>query len=86
MKKPEIAKNMARQSGVTEGEAADRLDRVVHDILSKLRSGKTASLPGLGRFSAGADGIVKFQPAGRQAPCLTAVKPPATSRAWWRVA
>jgi nucleoid DNA-binding protein len=66
MKKPEIARHMARQAGVTEAEAADRLDRVVHDILSKLRSGKTASLPGLGRFSTGADGIVKFQRAGEK--------------------
>ncbi|HKA01143.1 MAG TPA: hypothetical protein VKE70_31740 [Candidatus Solibacter sp.] len=39
MKKPEIAKDIARQAGVSEGEAADRLDRVVQDTLSKLRDG-----------------------------------------------
>ena len=61
MRKPEIAKDMARQSGVTVAEAADRLDGVVHDILSRLRSGMSASLPGLGRFRAGADGKVKFE-------------------------
>lgn len=66
MKKPEIAKDMARQSGVTEAEAADRLDRVVHDILSKLRSGKSASLPGLGRFSSGAGGKVTFKATGEK--------------------
>jgi len=62
MKKPEIARRIARQSGVSEAEAADRLDRVVHKILIDLRSGKSASLPGLGRFHTGADGKVKFEP------------------------
>jgi nucleoid DNA-binding protein len=61
MKKHEIAKQMARQSGVTQGEAADRLDRVVHEILVRLREGKAARLPGLGRFRPGADGKVAFQ-------------------------
>jgi nucleoid DNA-binding protein len=63
MKKPEIAKDMARESGVTEAEAADRLDRVVHDILARLRSGKSATLPGLGRFRPEAGGRVRFEPA-----------------------
>jgi nucleoid DNA-binding protein len=51
---------------VTEAEAADRLDRVVHDILSKLRSGKSASLPGLGRFSSTAGGKVTFKATGEK--------------------
>ena len=50
MKKPEIAKRMARQSGLSQAEAADRLDRVIHEILTDLRQGNPASLPGLGRF------------------------------------
>jgi nucleoid DNA-binding protein len=66
MKKTEIARRLARESGVTEAEAADRLDRVVHEILTSLRSGKTASLPGLGRFRSGADGKVKFQRQGEK--------------------
>jgi nucleoid DNA-binding protein len=52
---------MARQSGVTEGEAADRLDRVVREILSRLRSGRQAELPGLGRLTTGPDGKVSFE-------------------------
>jgi nucleoid DNA-binding protein len=64
MKKPDIAKRLARESGVSEAEAADRLDRVVHQILTDLRSGKTATLPGLGRFRSGANGKVRFQPEG----------------------
>jgi len=51
MKKAEIARRMARESGVTQAVAADRLDRVVHEILSNLRRGRAASLPGLGTFT-----------------------------------
>jgi nucleoid DNA-binding protein len=53
MKKPEIAKIMARQSGGTPGEAADRLDELVLDILHHTRQGKPIRLPGLGSFRAG---------------------------------
>ena len=60
MRKQEIAAQLARQSGMTRGEAADRLDRVVHDILQRLRSGKSADFPGMGQFHAGADGKVDF--------------------------
>jgi len=64
MKKPEIAKRIARQNRVTEAEAADRLDRVIQEILDDLRKGTPASLPGLGRFVQGADGKVSFEPEG----------------------
>jgi nucleoid DNA-binding protein len=66
MKKPEIARRLARQSGVTEAEAADRLDRVVHEILTGVRDGQRPSLPGLGRFHSGADGKLRFQRSGRK--------------------
>ncbi|HLH18887.1 MAG TPA: HU family DNA-binding protein [Bryobacteraceae bacterium] len=62
MKKREIAKRMARSAGLSEAEAADRLDRVVRQILQNLRQGRTASLPGLGRFKNGTDGKVAFEP------------------------
>ena len=61
MKKSEIAKMMARQSGGTRGEAADRLDRMVQEILDSLRQGKETRLPGLGCFRAGADGRLSFE-------------------------
>ena len=61
MKKPDIAKMMARQSGGTPGEAADRLDSLVLDILGALRAGKPARLPGLGCFRPGAGGRLAFQ-------------------------
>jgi nucleoid DNA-binding protein len=66
MKKPELAKRMARRSGVSEAEAADQLDRVVHQILQKLRRGQEAPLPGLGKFRVGHDGKISFeQEAGK---------------------
>jgi len=60
MKKREIAKQLARQSGVSPAEAADRLDGVVRQILGQLRQGRDASLPGLGKFTRGPDGKVTF--------------------------
>ncbi len=61
MKKPEMAKRLARAANVSEAEAADRLDRVVHQILSNLRAGKEAPLPGLGRFLPQRNGLVRFE-------------------------
>lgn len=64
MTKIEIAKRFARQSGLSRAEAADQLDQIVHQILSNLRHGKTAPLPGLGRFTRGPKGVYHFQPDG----------------------
>jgi nucleoid DNA-binding protein len=64
MKKPDIAKRMARQAGITPGEAADRLDWVVHQILSNLRNGRDSALPGLGKFTPSIDGSVAFEREG----------------------
>ena len=66
MRKADIARRIAQAAGVSEAEAADRLDRVVSQILENLRRGRPASLPGLGEFKAGADGRTAFEPlAGR---------------------
>ncbi len=61
MKKPQIAARLARQSGVTRAEAADQLDRVVHKILSSLKKGEPAPLPGLGCFTPKPGGGVVFE-------------------------
>jgi nucleoid DNA-binding protein len=61
MKKEEIAKRMARSAGLSEAEAADRLDRVVREILDHLRRGRAARLPGMGQFKRGPDGEVAFE-------------------------
>jgi nucleoid DNA-binding protein len=57
MKKPEVAKRLARQVGVSNAEAADQLDHVVNQILKKLRKGQAAPFPGLGRFTLGPKGV-----------------------------
>jgi nucleoid DNA-binding protein len=64
MKKPEIARKIARQTGISEGEAADCLDGLVSELISNLQRGKAAELPGLGRFSSGSDGAVRFEKQG----------------------
>jgi nucleoid DNA-binding protein len=66
MKKPEMAKRLARQVGVSNAEAADQLDHVVHQILAKLRKGRAAPLPGLGRFTLGPQGLFQFEKEKRR--------------------
>ncbi len=61
MKKPEIARRIARQAGVSQAEAADRLDRMVSEILTSLRRGESADLPGLGRFRPTSGGRIRFE-------------------------
>jgi len=64
MKKLAIAKLLARRSRVSQAEAADRLDRVLHEILSDLRHGKEAAFPGLGTFRQGPGRRVAFEREG----------------------
>jgi len=61
MKKPQIARRIARRTGVTPAEAADQLDRVVQEILESLRHGGSAELPGLGRFCPVSGGRIRFE-------------------------
>jgi nucleoid DNA-binding protein len=61
MKKQDIANRLARRSGVTRAEAADQLDRVVHRILTNLKRGQSAPLPGLGTFTVKPDGGIEFE-------------------------
>jgi nucleoid DNA-binding protein len=64
MKKQDIAKRIARQSGVSRAEAADRVDGVVNQILAALRGGRKTCLPGLGTFSQDGDGHALFEREG----------------------
>ncbi len=61
MKKPDIAKQIARQSGISRAAAADEVDKVVSRILSQLRKGEEVSLPGLGKFTPGPNRQVGFE-------------------------
>jgi nucleoid DNA-binding protein len=61
MRKTQLTGKLARHSGVTRAQAADRLDRVVHDILLNLRKGRAAELPGLGQFHPGKPWKFEFE-------------------------
>ena len=50
MKKSDIAQQIARETGVSQGEAADQVDEVVTAILRTLKKGRSANLPGFGCF------------------------------------
>jgi nucleoid DNA-binding protein len=50
MKKGELARRLARDSHLTQAQAADQLGHLVHEIVSKLRQGQEAPIPGLGTF------------------------------------
>lgn len=66
MKKPDIAKQLARQSGISRAAAADELDRVVNRILTQVRKGEEVPLPGLGKFTPGPKRQVNFQREGQK--------------------
>ena len=51
MKKQELARRLADQEQVTPAAAADRLDDIIFAVLKKLKQGKSAAFPGLGRTS-----------------------------------
>ena len=66
MKSSEFSKRLAKQSKLTRGAAADQLDRVVQEILERVRKGKPASLPGLGTFRAGQEADFGFEPTPKK--------------------
>jgi nucleoid DNA-binding protein len=53
MKKLDITERLARKARLPRAVAADRLDRLIHDILAELKRGNPVSLPGLGTFTPG---------------------------------
>ncbi|HWQ56721.1 MAG TPA: HU family DNA-binding protein [Bryobacteraceae bacterium] len=66
MKKQDLAKRLARRSGVSPAEAADELDRMVHQIVAGLRKGEAVPLPGLGTFKPGPHWAFDFEPHGKR--------------------
>jgi len=53
MKKAQLVKRLARESGITTAAAADQLDSILTGILRRIRRGHSASFPGLGTFLPG---------------------------------
>ena len=60
MRKQDIAARLARKAHLSRAAAADRLDRIIHDILAELKRGKTVPLPGLGILTPGEPLDFKF--------------------------
>jgi hypothetical protein len=50
MKKEQLVRRLAREAGITPAAAADEMDRILNDILLRVRHGQSATLPGLGIF------------------------------------
>jgi nucleoid DNA-binding protein len=53
MKKEQLAKRLAEESGISTAAAADQLDGILSGILRRVRQGHSARLPGLGTFLPG---------------------------------
>ena len=56
-----IIRRLAKRSHISNAAAADQIDRIIHEILLKLKSGEPARLPGLGCF----DSVSDFRPEAR---------------------
>ena len=51
MKREDLAKKLAEETGTAAAAARDQIDEVVNKIVQKLRKGQAAKLPGLGRLA-----------------------------------
>ncbi len=56
----DIAEQIARETGISQGEAADQVDDAIASILRTLKKGRSAHLPGLGRFRRDIKGALRF--------------------------
>jgi nucleoid DNA-binding protein len=50
MKSEELAKKLARKTGLSHSAARNELDELVHNILWKMRNGRPVNLPGVGKL------------------------------------
>jgi nucleoid DNA-binding protein len=46
-----LVRRLAKHKKVSKAAAADELDRVIHDVLTRLRRGERVRIPGLGVFA-----------------------------------
>jgi nucleoid DNA-binding protein len=50
MKREELAKKLARKTGLSDTAARIEVDELVHNILDKLRKGQQVKVPGVGKL------------------------------------
>jgi len=61
MKKEQVARQLAKESRISTAAAADQVDRVVTEMLKRIRKGQNVSFPGLGTFGAGPKQDFEFE-------------------------
>lgn len=64
MTRHDLTDLLAQRSRIKKSKAAEEVGRMVHEILRTLRNGKSAPLPGLGRFEPGPTPTFKFEKGG----------------------
>ena len=52
MKREQLAKTLARKTGLSKSAARNEVDELVRDILIKLRNGHPVKFPGVGKLIA----------------------------------
>ena len=52
MKREELARTLARQTGLSKSAARNEVDELVRDILLRLRRGQPVKFPGVGKLVA----------------------------------
>jgi nucleoid DNA-binding protein len=52
MKREELAKTLAKKTGLSKSAARNEVDQLVRDILLKLRHGQPVKFPGVGKLVA----------------------------------
>ncbi len=62
MNKRDLAAKLARSARLPKAAAADEVDRLVHQMLLKLRSGQTAPVPGVGTLVRDPKGGTRLKP------------------------
>jgi nucleoid DNA-binding protein len=50
MKREQLAKTLARQTGLSKSDARNQVDELVHNILHRLRQGQQVKVPGVGKL------------------------------------
>jgi nucleoid DNA-binding protein len=50
MKREDIAKKLAQNTGLSDSAARNEVDELVHNILNKLRKGQQVKVPGVGKL------------------------------------
>jgi nucleoid DNA-binding protein len=80
MKREDLARALAERKRLTQGEAQEELDRMLHAIVRSLRQGQAAEMPGIGRLTVGCPGRASRASSSRKAALTRADTPSGRSR------